>query len=79
MIVSSLSRLRIIRWLLDKLLTSLVTSVIIYLGPFFGLNFQKLGFGYIYTIITIATLLVSVIVYFLVPKDSSNSEKSVAA
>jgi hypothetical protein len=77
--VSSLSRLRIIRWLLDKLLTSLVTSVIIYLGPFFGLNFQKLGFGYIYTIITIATLLVSVIVYFLVPKDSNNNEKSVAA
>jgi hypothetical protein len=77
--VSSLSRLRIIRWLLDKLLTSLVTSVIIYLGPFFGLNFQKLGFGYIYTIITIATLLVSMIVYFLVPKDSNNNEKSVAA
>ena len=73
--VSSLSRLRITRWLLEKLLTSLVTSVIIYLGPFFGLNFQKLGFGYVYTIITIATLLVSVLVYFLVPRDNNNNDE----
>ena len=69
--LSGLSRLRIIKWILEKLLTSLVTSIIIYLGPFFGLNFQKLGFGYVYTLITIATLVVSVVVYFLVPKDSN--------
>jgi hypothetical protein len=70
--INNLSRLRIIRWLLDKLLTSLVTSIIIYLGPIFGLNFRTLGFGYIYTIITIATLLVSVVVYFLVPRENVN-------
>ena len=69
-IFSHLSRLRIIKWLLDKLLTSLVTSIIIYFGPFLGLNFNKLGFGYIYTIITVATLFVSLVIYFLVPKES---------
>jgi hypothetical protein len=68
---SNLSRLRIIKWLLDKLLTSLVTSFIIYIGPIIGINFNKLSFGYIYTIITIATLFVSVVVYFLVPKETS--------
>ena len=72
--VFNLSRLRIIRLLLDKFLTSFVTSIIIYLGPFFGLNFHKLGFGYVYTIITMATLFVSVIVYFLVPKDGNRDE-----
>jgi hypothetical protein len=69
---SNLSRLRIIKWLLDKLLTSLVTSFIIYIGPIIGINFNKLSFGYIYTIITIATLFVSVVVYFLVPKENSS-------
>ena len=67
-----LSRLRIIKWLLEKLLTSLVTSIVIYLGPIFGLNFHKLGFGYIYTIITIATFFVSVVIYFLVPRESNS-------
>ena len=70
LVISNLSRLRIIKWLLDKLLTSLVTSVIIYFGPYIGLNFNKLGFGYLYTIITITTLFVSIVVYFLVPKES---------
>ena len=74
-VFSNLSRLRIIKWLLDKLLTSLVTSVIIYLGPLIGLNFHKLGFGYIYTIITISTLFVSVVIYFLVPKESNSGEQ----
>lgn len=63
-----LSRIGIVKWLLDKLLTSFITSVIIYFGPVLGLNFQKIGFGYVYTIITVATLAVSVVVYFLVPK-----------
>ena len=67
--LKSLSRLQIIKWLLDKLLTSLVTSIIIYFGSFIGLNFQKLGFGYIYTIITVSTFVVSAVVYFLVPKE----------
>jgi len=74
--VTNLSRLRIIKWLLDKLLTSLVTSVIIYLGPLFGINFHKLGFGYVYTIITIATLSVSVVIYFLVPKENNSSGRN---
>ncbi len=65
----NLTRLRITRWLLDKLLTSFVTSIVIYLGPFFGLNFHKIGFGYIYTVITIATLFVSVVIHFLVPQE----------
>jgi hypothetical protein len=75
-VISNLSRLRIIKWLLDKLLTSLVTSIIIYLGPLFGLNFHNLGFGYIYTIITISTLFVSIVVYFLVPKESENGVRN---
>jgi hypothetical protein len=74
--VSNLSRLRIIKWLLDKLLTSLVTSIVIYLGPLIGLNFHKLGFGYIYTIITIATLFVSLVIYFLVPKESKSDMRN---
>jgi hypothetical protein len=65
----NLSRINIIKWLLEKLLTSFVTSVIIYFAPVFGLNFQKIGFGYVYTIITVATFGVSIVVYFLVPKD----------
>jgi uncharacterized membrane protein len=71
---SNQSRLRIIRWLLDQFLTSLVTSVIIYAGPFLGLNFHKLGFGYIFSIITIVTFLVSIVIYFLVPKKSNSGE-----
>lgn len=69
---SNLTRLRIIKWLLEKLLTSLVTSIIIYLGPLIGLNFHRMGFGYIYTIITVATFFVSVVIYFLVPKENNS-------
>jgi hypothetical protein len=64
----NLSRINVVKWLLEKLLTSFVTSVIIYFAPVFGLNFQKIGFGYVYTIITVATFGVSIVVYFLVPK-----------
>jgi len=32
-----------LRALLEKLFTSIVTSVIIYFGPIIGLNFQKMG------------------------------------
>ena len=69
---TNLTRLRIIKWLLEKLLTSLVTSIIIYLGPLIGLNFHRMGFGYIYTIITVATFFVSVVIYFLVPKENNS-------
>lgn len=65
----NLSRINIIKWLLEKLLTSFVTSVIIYFAPILGLNFQKIGFGYVYTIITVATFGVSIVVYFLVPRE----------
>ena len=67
----NLSRVRIIKWLLEKLLTSFVTSVIIYFGPIIGLNFQKMGFGYVYTIITVVTFGISAVIYFLVPKDKN--------
>ena len=65
----NLSRVGIIKWLMEKLLTSFVTSVIIYFGPVIGLNFQKMGFGYVYTIITVVTFGISAMIYFLVPKD----------
>lgn len=68
-----MSRLRVIKWLLEKLLTSFAASIVIYIGPMLGLNFQKIGFGYVYTIITATTLSVSFIVYFLVPKENSQS------
>ena len=64
----NITRLRVTRWLLDKLLTSFVTSIIIYLGPIVGLNFHNIGFAYIYTVITITTLLFSLVIYFLVQK-----------
>jgi len=67
----NLSRVGIIKWLLEKLLTSFVTSVIIYFGPIIGLNFQKMGFGYVYTIITVVTFGISAVIYFLVPKDKN--------
>ncbi len=66
----NVTRLRVTRWLLDKLLTTFVTSIIIYLCPIVGLNFHKIGFGYIYTVITVATLFVSVVIYFLVPQEN---------
>ena len=67
----NLSRAGIIKWLLEKLLTSFVTSVIIYFGPIIGLNLQKMGFGYVYTIITVVTFGISAVIYFLVPKDKN--------
>jgi hypothetical protein len=69
-IAMDLSRMNIIKWLLEKLLTSFVTSIIIYFAPIFGLNFQKIGFGYVYTIISVATFGVSIVIYFLVPRES---------
>ena len=70
----NLSRMNIVKWLLEKLLTSFVTSVIIYFGPMLGLNFQKIGFGYVYTLITLATFVVSIMIYLLVPKDQKTPE-----
>jgi len=64
-----LSRTNIIKWLLERLLSSFVTSVIIYLTPILGINLQNLGFGIIYTIITIVTFTVSIFVHFLVPRE----------
>jgi hypothetical protein len=71
-----LSRMNVIKWLLEKLLTSFVTSIIIYFAPWFGVNLHKIGFGYIYTITTIATYGVSIAVYFLVPKQLKTSNQS---
>ena len=70
----NLSRMNIVKWLLEKLLTSFVTSVIIYFGPMLGLNFQKIGFGYVYTLITLSTFVVSVMIYLLIPKDQKTPE-----
>ena len=73
---SNPSKLRIIKWLLDKLITTLAISVIIYLGPLIGLNFHNIGFGYIYVIITTVTLFVSIIITFLVPKEIKSDEQN---
>ena len=73
---SNPSKLRIIKWLLDKLITTLAISIIIYLGPLIGLNFHNIGFGYIYVIITTMTLFVSIIIYFLVPKEIKSDEQN---
>lgn len=68
-----MSRISIIKWLLERLLSSFVTSVIIYLTPMLGINLQNLGFGIIYTIITVATFTVSIFVYFLVPREKGKT------
>jgi DNA integrity scanning protein DisA with diadenylate cyclase activity len=68
----NLSRMSVIKWLLEKLLTSFVTAVIVYFAPMIGLNFQKIGFGYVYTIITVTTFGISIVVYFLVPREKKS-------
>jgi len=60
---------------LEKLLGSFVISAIVIWGPVLGMNLSGYGIGTVYTIITGVSLLVSVIVFLLVPADFKLREK----
>ncbi len=64
-----MNRSQIIRWLLEKLLGSFVISALVIWGPVLGMNLGGYGIGTVYTIITSVSLLVSGIVYLLVPTE----------
>ena len=64
-----MNRSQIIRWLLEKLLGSFVISALVIWGPVLGMNLGVYGIGTVYTIITSVSLLVSGIVYLLVPTE----------
>ena len=70
-----MNRTQIIRWMLEKLLGSFVISAIVIWGPVLGMNLSGYGIGTVYTIITGVSLLVSVIVFLLVPADFKLREK----
>ena len=64
-----MSRDKVARWLIEKLLASFVISAIIIYGPIIGFNLQKNGLGTTYTIVTSVTLLISLIANVLIPQD----------
>ena len=66
-----MSRARYVRWLLEKLLGSFVISAILVWGPVIGLNLGNFGLGTVYSIVTLVSFVVSVIVYILVPSESN--------
>jgi len=70
-----MNRTQIIRWLLEKLLGSFVISAIVIWGPVLGMNLSGYGIGTVYTIITGVSLMVSVVVFLLVPADFKLREK----
>jgi hypothetical protein len=64
-----MSRVRVARWLLEKLLGSFIISVIFVYGPFIGVRFSEIGIGYIYAIIAGVNIGVYILVYLLVPGE----------
>ena len=70
-----MNRTQIIRWLLEKLLGSFVISALVIWGPVLGMNLSGYGIGTVYTIITGVSLMVSVLVFILVPADFKLREK----
>ena len=70
-----MNRTQIIRWLLEKLLGSFVISALVIWGPVLGMNLSGYGIGTVYTIITGDSLMVSVLVFILVPADFKLREK----
>lgn len=70
-----MSRDEIARWLLEKLLLSFVISAIIIYGPIIGFNVQTSGLGTTYSIVTTITLLTSLLVNVLIPKDFGISRR----
>ena len=70
-----MNRVQILRWLLEKLLGSFLISAIILWGPIFGIVLTGYNLGTVYTIITSVSVLVSLIVYLLVPFDLKLRER----
>jgi len=66
-----MSRAKYVRWLLEKLLGSFVISAMLVWGPVVGLNLGNFGMGTVYSIVTLVSFVVSVIVYILVPSESN--------
>jgi hypothetical protein len=64
-----MSRDKIARWIIEKLLASFVISAIIIYGPIIGFNIQKSGLGTTYTVVTSVTLFISLVANVLVPQD----------
>jgi hypothetical protein len=64
-----MSRSKVARWLIDKLLASFVVSAIIVYGPIIGFNIQARGLGTTYTVVTSVSILISLLSYILVPQD----------
>ncbi|MFC1803600.1 hypothetical protein ACFL0D_06505 [Thermoproteota archaeon] len=70
-----MSRDKVARWLIEKLLASFVISAIIKYGPLIGFNIQKSGLGTTYTVVTSVTLLISVVANVLIPQDFGISRR----
>ena len=70
-----MSRDRVARWLIEKLLASFVISAIIIYGPIIGFNIQKNGLGTTYTVVTSVTLLISILANVLIPQDFGISRR----
>ena len=70
-----MNRTQIIRWLLEKLLGSFVISALVIWGPVLGMNLRGYGIGTVYAIITGVSLMVSFLVFILVPADFKLREK----
>jgi hypothetical protein len=70
-----MTRDKIARWLIEKLLASFVISVIIIYGPLIGFNIQKSGLGTTYTVVTSISLLISLIANVLIPHDFGVKER----
>jgi hypothetical protein len=64
-----MSRAKVARWLIDKLLASFEVSAIIAYGPIIGFNIQAHGLGTTYTVVTSVSILISLLSYILVPQD----------
>lgn len=64
-----MDRSDIARWLLEKLLGSFVISGIFVWGPVIGIKINNYGIGTVYSIVTSISLLISALVYILVPKE----------
>jgi hypothetical protein len=64
-----MKRDQIARWILEKLLGSFVISILLVYGPLLGFRMEKFGMGTTYTIITLISLTVSILVNILVPRE----------
>jgi len=70
-----MNRIQILRWLLEKLLGSFIISILVIWGPVLGMNLGGYGIGTVYTIITSISILVSGLVYLLVPTEFGIKER----